>query len=225
MRDADEERAREIALRVRRLLDHVDGVLEADDREERERGAADDERERVAAGVELESARRLTDALAQRPSADQDDDQEACELDAGHHDVELHGLADTAEVDVREPEDEQRHEHDERHGRELLEVARKGAARRSHRRQRRAHHGEADEERHEAVVERTLRIERGTGRVWVLADELEIRRRREHGDDERAAECEPRRTADAPRDIAGQRVDARCRACRRSRGTAAASGR
>ena len=110
---------------------------------------------------------------------------------------------------VREADDEQRHEHDERHRRELLEIARERAARRSHRRQRRAHHGEADEERDEAAVERALRVQRGAGRARILADELEIRRGREHRDEECAAEREPRRSADASRDVARQRVDAR----------------
>ncbi len=162
-----------------------------------------------AAVVELERASRLADALRQRQRTDEDDDEQSRELDARHRDVELHGLADAAEVDVREPEDEQRHEHDQRHGRELLEVARERAARRGHRGQRRAHHGEADEERHEAAIERVLRVQRRAGRARILADELEVRSGREHRDDERAAEREPRRAADAPCHVARQRVDAR----------------
>jgi hypothetical protein len=131
------------------------------------------------------------------------------ELDAGHRYVELHGLADTAKIDVREPENEQRHEHDERHRRELLEVARERAARRRHRSQRRAHDGETDEKRHETAIERALRVQRGTGRARILADELEIRSSGEQSDDESAAEREPRCTADAPGDVASERIDAR----------------
>ena len=58
----------------------------------------------------------------------------------------------------------------------------------------------------------------------VLADELEVRRGRQHRDEEGAAEREPGCSADScPR----RRPSARrcpCRACRRSRGTAAARG-
>jgi hypothetical protein len=207
-RDADEEGARKVALGVLRLLDHVDRVLEADDREERERRAADHERERISVCVELEGAGRLADALAQCPDADRDNDEKAQELDARQYYVDLHGLHDAAKIDPREPHYEQRHEHDERHDQELLEIARERAARCGHRGQCRAHHGEADEERDEPAVERALRVQRGTGGRRVFADELEVRRGRQHRDEEGAAEREPRGPADAAGNIARQRIDA-----------------
>src|SRR5690606_10977867 len=98
-REPREQRARERALRVARFLHHVDGVLEADEREECERGAADDERERVAVRVELERLRRVAEAGCERAAAGRDYDQEPRELDARQQDVQAYGLRDAAKVD------------------------------------------------------------------------------------------------------------------------------
>ena len=43
--------------------------------------------------------RETSPCRADRPQADEDDDQQAGQLDAGEHDVDLHALADAAEID------------------------------------------------------------------------------------------------------------------------------
>ena len=94
-------------------------------------------------------------------------------------------------------------------GHELLEIARERAARRGDGREPRAHHRERDEEREHVAVKRLVRVQRGTRGARILADELEVRGRGEHRDDERRAERQPPRAADDARDVARERVDAR----------------
>ena len=55
-----------------------------------------------SAGVLNSVMRERRPARADRPQADDDDDQQAGELDAGEHDIGLHALADAAEIDDRD---------------------------------------------------------------------------------------------------------------------------
>ena len=78
---AAEQRARVVALRVAGLLGDVDGVLEADQRVERQRRAREDRGDDALALLELERAAGVAAAVAERGDADDDDEQQAAELD------------------------------------------------------------------------------------------------------------------------------------------------
>ena len=71
--------------RVLGLLGHVDRVLEADHREERQRGRGRHREEGalVAGAVEDHGAGEVGLAREERVEADEDDEQQAGELDAG----------------------------------------------------------------------------------------------------------------------------------------------
>ena len=92
--------------------------------------------------------------------------------------------------------------------RELGEiVAAEGAGRRARRGQPRAHHHEGDDEGQERDLERLLRVERGTGRLRVLADEFDVRGRCQQRHGEADDERQPQRSADLAGDAAGRGVD------------------
>ena len=87
---AAEDRARVGAARLLGLLGEVDGVLEADQRVERERGAREhQERDRVRALLELERAAGIAVAAGQERDADRDHEQQAEQLDDRAGDVDL----------------------------------------------------------------------------------------------------------------------------------------
>ena len=83
--DAGEHHLREVAHRVLGLLGHVHGILEADHREERERRGRRDREEDVlvARGVEDGHPGEVRLAARRRVDADEDDEEQARELDAG----------------------------------------------------------------------------------------------------------------------------------------------
>src|SRR5215208_5309933 len=62
---SDSESRSEDAARLARLLGHVDGVLEADQREERERGAREDRQRHRLARLEVERRARVAAPVEQ----------------------------------------------------------------------------------------------------------------------------------------------------------------
>ena len=224
--EAGEHHLGEVAHRVLGLLGHVDRVLEADHREERERGRRGDREEGalVARGCRRpRPARSRPCPAVDGVEADEDDEQQAGELDQGEHDVGLDALADPAEVDRgHEGHEAQR---DDRASR--VAVARRRA--RSRRRRLAAKALEAveaevmpehitvkhDDEGHEVDAERLVRVERRTGRLRVLRHELEVGERRDRWRSTKAtrngAQAAPRPRRPPRR--SGRRR--RCRGCRR----------
>ena len=161
--EAGEQRPRVVALRIARLLGHVDRILEPDQGEERQPGAAHDGRDHGLSVLELEHPPAV-DACApvgDRGQADDDDQQQAGQLDRGEGQVQAHALGDAAEVHERHERDEDEpHQHrgnvDE--GREV--VAAECARQRGRRGEARAHDRERDEKRHERRTPTLVDVER-----------------------------------------------------------------
>ena len=91
--------------RILGLLGHVHRVLEADHREEGQRGRGRDGEERVlvVGGVERDDAGEVdVGAAGECPQPDEDHHQQAGDLDDGQDHVELDAFADATQVDRRE---------------------------------------------------------------------------------------------------------------------------
>ena len=168
----------------------------------------------AVAGVERHRAGEVTFADAERPHPDEDDDQQAGQFDAGQDDVDLHGLADAAEVDGRNDQHERDPEQcDADPGLQVDlecfgEVRGEGTGRGRRRGDARAHHRERDHEREELDPERLVRVQRGTRRLRILRDEFEVAERRDERDRERHQERQPHDAADVVGDLTGEGVDA-----------------
>ena len=190
------------------LLGHVDRVLEADQRVEGQRRAADDQQRHRVALLELEHPARVAAAVGEEGRADHDDEHQAAHLDQRADDVEAHGLLDPAEVDRGDHADE---DQADEHGRQVDELRQVVAAERRRQRAGRrhagGHHREGDHEGEEGDLEGAVDVERRAGRLRVLGHQLRVRRGGEHREHPGEREGRPDRAADLTADLADERVD------------------
>ena len=209
MPEAGEERAREGLRGVLGLFRDVDGVLEADQRVERDRRAGDHQQRGRGVVVELERGARIAAAVEQERGADHHHEEQAADLDQRAHDVEAGRLLDAAEVDRGHDGDHRQPDEDLRQLDELAQVvAAEGGRQRGRGRQARAHHREGDDEREQVALERLVDVQRGAGGLRVLAHQLGVGGGGERRDDRRDQEAGPDRPADLARDLACPGVDA-----------------
>jgi len=186
-------------VRLPGLLGHVDRVLEADQRVEGQRGAADDQQRDRLALAELEVAGEVAAAVGQERRADHHDEHEPAQLDQRAADVEAHRLPDAAEVDQRDREHERDADED---GRQLDErrqvVAAERGGERAGGRHAGAHHREGDHEGEERLAVGAMHVERGARGARVLCDELGVGGGGEQREHPREAERGPDRPPTSP---------------------------
>ncbi|MEJ7741506.1 MAG: hypothetical protein WKF73_02505 [Nocardioidaceae bacterium] len=89
----------------------------------------------------------------------------------------------------------------------VVEEAGEGGGGRRGRGDARGHHREGDQEREEVHPERLVRVERSTGGLGVLRDQLEIGQGCDRGDDEGSEERRPGGSAHFAGNVTGQCVD------------------
>jgi len=120
--DSREEREREGADGILRLLRDVGRVLEADQGIESERRPGENREKRAVALLELEVSPDVAVPGAQDPEADRDDDQEPGKLDHREHHVRPDRRRDAAKVHQRDEDDEGEGGERGRNVHELLQV-------------------------------------------------------------------------------------------------------
>ncbi len=142
--------------------------------------------------------------------ADDHHDDQAGGLDERHQHVDHHRLGDADVVDHDQERHEDERDQQRRRARpELGEVGREAGGQRARRGQAGGQERHGDEERQRPLAEGLVDVERGTGRLGVLGDQLGVRRPVMRRDRDAEGEGDPERAADLGRDQADEHVDAR----------------